>query len=148
MTEQVIIFDTTLRDGEQALAASLTVKEKLQIANRVINYLGSLGVSVGKNAVTPALNYLSADGDRPAPTAQTSPFTPQGQAARQLRQVAQAPTTRGVPGFSPKTGAQASPAPGGAPTNANARAQYQSLFPFDSVSNLAAQQAQQPPAPG
>lgn len=32
MTNQVIIFDTTLRDGEQALKASLTVKEKLQIA--------------------------------------------------------------------------------------------------------------------
>ena len=32
MSNQVIIFDTTLRDGEQALAASLTVKEKLQIA--------------------------------------------------------------------------------------------------------------------
>ncbi len=32
MTDQVIIFDTTLRDGEQALSASLTVKEKLQIA--------------------------------------------------------------------------------------------------------------------
>ncbi len=32
MSDQIIIFDTTLRDGEQALAASLTVKEKLQIA--------------------------------------------------------------------------------------------------------------------
>ena len=32
MSEQVIIFDTTLRDGEQALSASLTVKEKLKIA--------------------------------------------------------------------------------------------------------------------
>ncbi|MCL1039652.1 2-isopropylmalate synthase [Shewanella corallii] len=32
MTDSVIIFDTTLRDGEQALAASLSVKEKLQIA--------------------------------------------------------------------------------------------------------------------
>ncbi len=30
--DNVIIFDTTLRDGEQALAASLTVREKLQIA--------------------------------------------------------------------------------------------------------------------
>ncbi|GAD00935.1 2-isopropylmalate synthase [Agarivorans albus] len=32
MSDLVKIFDTTLRDGEQALAASLTVKEKLQIA--------------------------------------------------------------------------------------------------------------------
>ncbi|CAL4042824.1 2-isopropylmalate synthase [Buchnera aphidicola (Phyllaphis fagi)] len=32
MTEKVIIFDTSLRDGEQALQASLSVKEKLQIA--------------------------------------------------------------------------------------------------------------------
>ncbi len=32
MKDRVIIFDTTLRDGEQALSASLTVKEKLQIA--------------------------------------------------------------------------------------------------------------------
>ncbi|MXP51140.1 2-isopropylmalate synthase [Pantoea sp. SoEX] len=32
MNDNVIIFDTTLRDGEQALQASLNVKEKLQIA--------------------------------------------------------------------------------------------------------------------
>lgn len=32
MANQVKIFDTTLRDGEQALPASLTVREKLQIA--------------------------------------------------------------------------------------------------------------------
>lgn len=32
MNEKVIIFDTSLRDGEQALQASLSVKEKLQIA--------------------------------------------------------------------------------------------------------------------
>ncbi|CAL4325999.1 2-isopropylmalate synthase (plasmid) [Buchnera aphidicola (Thelaxes suberi)] len=32
MSQKVIILDTTLRDGEQSLQASLTVKEKLQIA--------------------------------------------------------------------------------------------------------------------
>ncbi|WP_343182368.1 2-isopropylmalate synthase [Buchnera aphidicola] len=32
MSEKIIIFDTSLRDGEQALQASLSVKEKLQIA--------------------------------------------------------------------------------------------------------------------
>ncbi|MBD8513647.1 2-isopropylmalate synthase [Photobacterium sp. CAU 1568] len=32
MSEQIIIFDTTLRDGEQALLSSLSVNEKLQIA--------------------------------------------------------------------------------------------------------------------
>jgi len=42
MTDRVIIFDTTLRDGEQALKASLTVKEKLQIALA----LDRLGVDV------------------------------------------------------------------------------------------------------
>lgn len=42
MSNQVIIFDTTLRDGEQALSASLTVKEKLQIAQA----LERLGVDV------------------------------------------------------------------------------------------------------
>lgn len=39
---QVIIFDTTLRDGEQALPASLNVKDKLQIALM----LEKLGVDV------------------------------------------------------------------------------------------------------
>ena len=32
MSEKIFIFDTTLRDGEQSLAASLSLKEKLQIA--------------------------------------------------------------------------------------------------------------------
>lgn len=32
MSPQIIIFDTTLRDGEQSLQASLSVKEKMQIA--------------------------------------------------------------------------------------------------------------------
>ena len=34
---RVIIFDTTLRDGEQALQQSLTAKQKLQIARALIH---------------------------------------------------------------------------------------------------------------
>ena len=142
------ILENAVKDP-QAMALLLqkgrTEKEQMDIANKLINYMGSLGVSVGKSAVTPALNYLSAEGDRPA---QTSPLTEQGQAARQLRQLPQAPSTRGVPGFNPKPSAPSQPgASSGAPTNANARSMMQTLFPFDSVSNLASQQAQQPPAP-
>lgn len=42
MKDTVILFDTTLRDGEQALSASLTVKEKVQIAHA----LERLGVDI------------------------------------------------------------------------------------------------------
>ena len=31
-TEKVVIFDTTLRDGEQAPGASMTIDEKMKIA--------------------------------------------------------------------------------------------------------------------
>ena len=37
--EKVLIFDTTLRDGEQSAGAGLTVNEKLEIANQ-LNLLG------------------------------------------------------------------------------------------------------------
>ena len=134
------ILENAVKDP-QAMALLLqkgrTEKEKLDIANGIINYMGSLGVSIGKGAVTPSLNYLSPQDERPAQPAQTSPLTPQGQAARQLRQMPKAPGTRGVPGLT-DNGPKA-PAPGGgggAPTNANARAQYQSLFPFDNVSPM------------
>jgi len=42
MTEKLIIFDTTLRDGEQSPGASMNVAEKLRIASR----LEELGVDV------------------------------------------------------------------------------------------------------
>ncbi|XPF93720.1 2-isopropylmalate synthase [Colwellia sp. RE-S-Sl-9] len=42
MNDKVIIFDTTLRDGEQALTASLSVNEKIQIAQA----LERLGVDI------------------------------------------------------------------------------------------------------
>ena len=41
-SEKVIIFDTTLRDGEQSAGAGLTVEEKLRIAHQ----LNKLGVDV------------------------------------------------------------------------------------------------------
>ncbi|MBE1299008.1 MAG: 2-isopropylmalate synthase [Alteromonadaceae bacterium] len=46
MSDQVKIFDTTLRDGEQALPASLSVKEKLQIA-LAIERLGADVIEAG-----------------------------------------------------------------------------------------------------
>jgi hypothetical protein len=137
-----LILENAVKDPEAMallLAKGRTEKEKREIANRVINLLGTFGVSVGKSAVTPALNYIDEPQERPA---QTSPLTPQGQAARQLRQMPKAPSTRGMPGLmdtAPKPPGQSS----GAPTNANARAQYQSLFPFDTVSPMVGAQPPQ-----
>ena len=139
------VFENAVKDPEAMallLAKGRTEKEKNDIANGFIKFLGSMGVSVGKGAVTPALNYLNAQEEKPP---QTSPFTPEGAAARQLRQLPTAPSTRGVPGLTdtgPKPPGQGS---SGAPTNATARAQYQSLFPFDTVSQMAGAQAQQLP---
>lgn len=154
------VLEDAVKDPEVMallLQKGSTEKQQIDIANKLINYMGTLGVSVGRSSVTPSLNYLSSglddrvserrDRQQARDEAQTSPFTPQGEAARQMRQMPVAPSTRGVPGFNAKPGAQGAPAPGGAPTNANARSMMQSLFPFDSVSGLAAQQAQQPPAP-
>jgi len=176
------ILENAVKDPE-AMAILLekgrTQKQQIDIANRLLNYLGSMGVSVGKSAVTPALNYIAPEEPRPSqlpPFArgpvpagmerlyysvgaegnnlQVPPFTPEGQAARQLRLLPgdrrippKAPSTRGVPGLTdqapkpPGQGAGGS----GAPTNANARAMFQSLFPFDSVSPMVGGPSQQPP---
>ena len=143
------ILENAAKDPE-AMAILLdkgrTQKQQLDIANRLLNYLGRMGVSVGKTAVTPALNYLAPDEPRPAQLRETPqpPFTPEGAAARQLRQMPKAPSTRGVPGITdiaPRPASQG----GGAPANANARSMFQSLFPFDTVSQMAGAQAQQLP---
>jgi hypothetical protein len=176
------ILENAVKDPE-AMAILLekgrTQKQQVDIANRLLNYLGSMGVSVGKSAVTPALNYIAPEEPRPSqlpPFArgpvpagmdrlyysvgaegnnlEVPPFTPEGQAARQLRLLPRdkrippkAPSTRGVPGLTdqapkpPGQGAGGS----GAPTNANARAMFQSLFPFDSVSPMVGGPSQQPP---
>jgi len=140
------ILENAVKDP-QAMALLLekgrTQKQQTDIANRLLNYLGSMGVAVGKTAVTPALNYIAPEEPRPAQLRQTPqpPFTPQGQAARQLRQLPKAPNTRGVQGLmdtGPKPAAQSSGS--GAPTNANARSMFQSLFPFDSVSPMVSAQ--------
>lgn len=130
-----------------------TETEKLQIARQLHGYMLNAG-----------LNYATYEDPAAAPaTANRSPLTPQGRAAQDLRQFdsslnqvtqqqrqqPQAPSTRGVPGLNVTPGAPGQPAPaGGAPASPSARSQFQALFPFDSVSGLAAQQSQQqPPAP-
>ncbi len=62
MSNQVIIFDTTLRDGEQALQASLSVKEKLQIAFA----LERLGVDIIK-PVSQSLHQVTSSPFKPLP---------------------------------------------------------------------------------
>ena len=42
VTKEIIIFDTTLRDGEQSPGASMNLQEKLEIAQALID----LGVNV------------------------------------------------------------------------------------------------------
>jgi hypothetical protein len=129
-----------------------TAKQQTSIANRLLNKLGAMGVSVGRTAVTPALNYIAPEEPRPSQLRDTVQpiFTPQGQAARQLRLMPVAPNTRGVPGVLPPKGPQGQ-APqggggggGGAP-NPSSRSMFQQLFPFDTVSPLVA--AAQQPAP-
>jgi len=164
------ILENAVKDPE-AMAILLdkgrTPKQQADIANRLLNYLGSMGVSVGKSAVTPALNYVAPEEPRPsqlpADTArgpvppgmqrlyynvdsmgfQQPPFTPEGQAARQLRMLPgdrrippKAPNTRGVPGLTDQAPKPPGASGSGAPTNANARAMFQSLFPFDTVSPM------------
>ena len=52
MTDRVIIFDTTLRDGEQSPGASMTLHEKLQVAE----VLDDMGVDVIEAGVPIASN--------------------------------------------------------------------------------------------
>mgnify|MGYP006270100387 CR=1 FL=1 len=52
MSERVYIFDTTLRDGEQAAGASMTVEEKLALA-RQLEKLGVDVIEAGFHAASP-----------------------------------------------------------------------------------------------
>ncbi len=119
------------------LRRGTTEREKLNIARSLHSYMLMSG-----------LNYATYEEPQPAPQAGTqAPFTQQGQAARALRQMPPAPSTRGVPfmqqggpGQPPKAGGggpAAPAAPGGAAS------MLQQLFPFDSITGLAAQRPPQ-----
>ena len=68
MSERVIIFDTTLRDGEQAPGFSLKVNEKLQLA-RQLDALGvdviEAGFPIASDADAEAVRAVSAEVRRP-----------------------------------------------------------------------------------
>jgi hypothetical protein len=150
----VAVMERAAQDPEfmaMLLKRTKTEQERIKLGRQLHSYMLSAG-----------LNYATYEEPEPA-AANRSPLNPQGQAAQDLRQFnsslnqvtqprqqPQAPSTRGVPGLNVTPGApgQAAPA-GGAPANPSARSQFQALFPFDSVSGLAAHQSQQqqPPAP-
>ena len=66
--DKVIIFDTTLRDGEQAAGASLNPQEKLEIA-RQLEKLGVDVIEAGFPASSPgdfeAVQLISKEVQRP-----------------------------------------------------------------------------------
>jgi hypothetical protein len=134
----VALLERAAQDPEFAallLRKGKTEGEKLQIARQLHGYLFSAG-----------LNYATYEEPQPEPVASSQPpFTVQGQAARQLRQLPVAPSTRGFPGMNANAATPPAAPSSGPPTQANARSQFQALFPFDSVSPLVGAQQQQPP---
>ena len=68
MSQQVVIFDTTLRDGEQALQASLSVKEKLQIA-LALERMGVDVMEVGFPVSSPVISSQCRPSPAPSKTA-------------------------------------------------------------------------------
>ena len=51
MTETVTIFDTTLRDGEQSPGCSMTMPEKLKVAEALVERVHPVAANLG-NRVT------------------------------------------------------------------------------------------------
>jgi hypothetical protein len=142
------VLENASKDPEMMallLEKGKTAKQQTAIYNKLLDKLGAMGISVGKSAVTPALNYLAPEEPRPQQLrgATQPPQTPEGQAARQLRRLPPAPGTRGVPGFGQQS--SAAPAGGGGAPATDSRAMFQQLFPFDSIGAMAAQPAPQPP---
>lgn len=115
-----------------------TNAEKTAIIGNVAEQLAAAGIigTVGPRTVVP---FGTSTPDATAEVEQRR------EAARMLRRLPPAPTTRGVPGMGGQ-GAQPTPpappgqAPGGA--TSQSRAMLQSLFPFDTISAMAAQPPQ------
>lgn len=147
------VLENASKDPEMMallLEKGRSAKQQGDIINRFLDKLGTMGVSIGKGAVTPALNYVSPEEPRPAQLRGNvqPPFTPEGQAARQLRMLPKAPASRGVPGLTDQkpSGAPAAPGPGpggGKPTQSSQM--FQQLFPFDALGGAVASQENQPP---
>ena len=75
--ERVVIFDTTLRDGEQSPGISLDPIEKLEIAEQLarlgVDYIEA-GFPVASNGDFEAVQSIAADG-RGADHRRTQPYT-------------------------------------------------------------------------
>jgi len=104
-----------------------TNRERYEIARKLNSYMISSGIT----AVT---------SDEPPPPPE--PFS-QSQSSRMFRQLPPAPSTRGTPGL-PQGGGQPAPGPQSQAPATQSRAMLQQLFPFDSISAMAAQPAPPP----
>jgi hypothetical protein len=121
---------TLLRQGR-------TAREKFEIARKLNSYMISSG-----------LNAVSSIFDEPPPP-EPEPFSQPSQSSRMFKQMPPAPSTRGVPGMPQggQGGGQPPPGPQSQGPSTQSRAMLEQLFPFDTISAMAAQQ-QQPPPPG
>jgi hypothetical protein len=113
-----------------------TQRESMELAKKMRSYL----LTSGLTAVSPEPEEEPMF--PPNMPQSTGPMF-QGRAAQALRQLPPAPNTRGVPGLSQGGGGGGGGAPAGAPSQS--RAMLQSLFPFDTISAMAAQPPQAPP---
>ena len=115
----------------ELLKQGRTEREKFEIARKLNSYMISSG-----------LTALTSDEAPPPP----EPFAQPSQSSRMFRQLPPAPTTRGVPGMPQggQGGGQPPPGPQSQGPATQSRAMLQQLFPFDTISAMAAQQP--PPA--
>jgi hypothetical protein len=113
----------------ELLKQGRTDREKFQIARKLNSYMYSAG-----------LTAMPPNEEPPPPP---EPFAQPSQSSRMFRQLPPAPTTRGVPGMPGGQGGQPPPGPQSQGPTSQSRAMLQQLFPFDTISAMAAQ----PPAP-